>query len=36
MIRKVVITGVGAVTPLANDAQASWEALLEGKSHLHP
>ncbi len=32
MIRKVVISGVGAVTPLGNDIETSWKALLEGTS----
>src|SRR5918997_2037594 len=31
-MRRVAITGVGAVTPLANDAQSTWQALLEGRS----
>ncbi|MGZ3631177.1 MAG: beta-ketoacyl-ACP synthase II [Candidatus Limnocylindrales bacterium] len=30
--RRVVITGYGAVTPLANDAEAFWAALLAGRS----
>jgi 3-oxoacyl-[acyl-carrier-protein] synthase II len=30
--RRVVITGVGAVTPLANDVPGTWEALLAGRS----
>ena len=31
-MRRVVITGVGAITPVGNDAKATWEALLQGKS----
>jgi 3-oxoacyl-[acyl-carrier-protein] synthase II len=31
-MRRVVITGLGAVTPLANDAQATWQAALAGQS----
>jgi 3-oxoacyl-[acyl-carrier-protein] synthase II len=30
--RRVVITGLGALTPLGNDAETSWENLLAGKS----
>jgi len=32
MARRVVITGVGAVTPLGNDVKTTWESLLEGRS----
>lgn len=29
---RVLVTGVGAVTPVGDDAQSSWEALLAGRS----
>jgi 3-oxoacyl-[acyl-carrier-protein] synthase II len=35
-MRRVVITGVGAVTPVGNDAPSSWQALLEGRSGVGP
>lgn len=31
-MRRVVITGLGATTPLGGDVASSWEALLQGKS----
>ena len=31
-IRRVVITGLGAVTPVGNDVPTTWEALLNGRS----
>ena len=31
-MRRVVVTGLGMVTPLANGVEASWSALLAGKS----
>ena len=32
MSRRVVITGMGTVNPLANDIESTWEKMLEGKS----
>ncbi|HEY3286667.1 MAG TPA: beta-ketoacyl-ACP synthase II [Gemmatimonadaceae bacterium] len=32
MRRRVVITGLGCVTPVGNDVGSSWQALLDGKS----
>ena len=32
MKRRVVITGLGAVTPLGNDVSTTWEALVAGHS----
>lgn len=32
MAHKVVVTGIGATTPLGGDAQTSWSALLAGES----
>ncbi len=34
--RRVVITGVGAVTPLGNDIESSWQNLVNGKSGIAP
>jgi 3-oxoacyl-[acyl-carrier-protein] synthase II len=34
--RRVVITGLGALTPLGNDAETSWENLIAGKSGAGP
>jgi len=31
-MRRVVVTGVGAVTPLANGAVSTWEKLIAGQS----
>jgi 3-oxoacyl-[acyl-carrier-protein] synthase II len=31
-MRRVAITGIGAVTPLGNDAKSTWEAALAGRS----
>jgi len=32
MRRRIVITGVGAVTPVGNDAASTWQAAVEGRS----
>src|SRR3989454_12145165 len=34
--RRVVITGLGAVTPLGNDVRSSWENLVAGRSAAGP
>lgn len=36
MRRRVVVTGLGAVTPLGNDVSTFWENLLTGKSGVGP
>ena len=35
-LKRVVVTGFGALTPLGNDAQSYWEALSSGKSGAAP
>ncbi len=35
-LRRVVITGIGAITPVGNDAETCWRALLAGRSGIGP
>ena len=35
-LKRVVVTGIGALTPLGNDAQSYWDALASGKSGAAP
>jgi 3-oxoacyl-[acyl-carrier-protein] synthase II len=34
--RRVVVTGIGAVTPLGNDIDTTWKNIIEGKSGVGP
>jgi 3-oxoacyl-[acyl-carrier-protein] synthase II len=34
--KRVVITGLGATTPLGNDLESYWQGLLAGKSGVGP
>jgi len=36
MKRRVVVTGLGCVTPLALEIPSLWSGILEGKSGIHP
>jgi 3-oxoacyl-[acyl-carrier-protein] synthase II len=36
MTEPVVITGIGALTPLANDREGTWQGLLQGRSGVGP
>jgi 3-oxoacyl-[acyl-carrier-protein] synthase II len=35
-MRSVVVTGLGAVTPLGNSVEDSWASLCEGRSGIRP
>lgn len=34
--RRVVVTGMGAVTPLGNNVKQTWESLKSGKNGIAP
>ena len=36
MSKRVVVTGLGAITPLGNNVEDTWDSLLEGKSGIGP
>src|SRR5688500_17475728 len=36
LVTRVVVTGLGAVTPLGNDAPSTWKALIAGCSGIGP
>jgi 3-oxoacyl-[acyl-carrier-protein] synthase II len=36
MTRRVVVTGIGLVTPVGNDTASTWQALIEGRSGVGP
>src|SRR6266446_8220303 len=36
MKRRVVVTGLGMITPVGNDVETTWRALLDGKSGAAP
>ena len=35
-LKRVVVTGIGALTPIGNNAKEFWDGLLEGKSGAAP
>ena len=34
--RRVVVTGLGVISPVGNDVQTAWSALLAGRSGIGP
>ena len=34
--RRVVVTGLGAITPVGNDVQTAWDSIVAGKSGIGP
>ena len=35
-LKRVVVTGLGAITPLGKNVEETWNALIEGKSGCGP
>ena len=35
-MRRIVVTGLGAVTPVGNDVESTWRNILAGKSGVGP
>ena len=35
-LRRVAVTGIGAITPVGNDAESFWQAILAGTSGIGP
>ena len=35
-MRRVVVTGLGLVTPLGNGVEHSWKGIVEGRSGIRP
>ena len=35
-LKRVVVTGLGAITPLGNDVKTTWEAMIKGVSGAGP
>ena len=35
-MRKVVITGMGAITPIGNDVPSFWDAMMKGTNGIAP
>ena len=36
MMERVVVTGLGMVTPLGHDVESTWQGLMEGRSAVGP
>ena len=36
MVKRVVVTGMGAVSPLGNDVSTTWDGMVKGRSGIGP